>query len=154
MNCCHDPALFHIGDWQHTAHEVKGRGWSPQLVSDPVDPLWLQVGEWNESAGGGLWRRGRAPSWPDSPRDTPCDLEAKKRVGTSKTGSRCVKYLCNLYTAKTLRSCTCREGHESISPDKFTLLIQEVGRVESVWAFPFALIIQDRSKKRKHCGPL
>ncbi len=61
---------------------------------------------------------------------------------------------CALKENENSWSRTCRKGHKGISPYKFTLLIQEVGGVESVWALPLALIIQDRSKQRKHSSPL
>lgn len=38
---------------------------------------------------------------------------------------------------------TCRKGHKGVPFDKFTLRIQEVVRVKSVRALPFALIVQN-----------
>lgn len=49
---------------------------------------------------------------------------------------------------------TCRKGQEGISLDEFTLLAEEMMRVESSGALPFVLIIQNRSKKRNHSSSL
>lgn len=53
-----------------------------------------------------------------------------------------------------LKGCTCRKGHEGVSLDEFTILIQEVGGVEGVRGLPLVLVIQDRGQKRKHSSPL
>lgn len=52
------------------------------------------------------------------------------------------------------KMCTCRKGHEGLSLDEFTILVQEVGGVEVVRGLPLVLVIQDRGQKRKHSSPL
>ena len=51
--------------------------------------------------------------------------------------------LFKMFMSNLQKTVTCRKWHEGISLDKFTVLIQEVGRVEGVWGLPFTLIIQN-----------
>lgn len=69
------------GDWLHTAHEVPGRAWSRQPQSAAVHPPGPLAVGWSGSAAAAWWRRGRAPSWPDSLPDTPCGLRRSSAGG-------------------------------------------------------------------------
>lgn len=59
----------------HTTCGVSGIEQSLIRGSDPVHPPSPPVEEWNGSAEGERWRRGRSPSWPDSPQCTTFDLK-------------------------------------------------------------------------------
>lgn len=72
--------LADSGAGWHTAGEAWDGAWSPQRGSNPAHPQKSRAEEWSGSAGGGSWRRGRAPCGPDPRPDTPCGLRKTTRV--------------------------------------------------------------------------
>lgn len=149
------PCFGCLPHWRLTAHSTWGEG----LRVKPT--AGVRSSSSSVTPGGGVkrkcWRRDAKKRKSSifarlSPRHT---LRPARATSSRSHACSSVNEFLPMRNKRLIESCyTCRKGHEGVSLGEFTLLIQEVGRVESVWALPFVLIMQDRGKKRKHSGSL